>query len=72
MKSKQKLEEDFHELNKSKFGINKTDVLKRMQEKMNYLAILPAKLVGSSMSMFSTYDIVRFMSMEDLFVQFEI
>ena len=64
------LEEDFHKLKPSTFGINPKEDTHRQMEIWNEIAgdILPAKLVGSSLYAVPTQNIVHIMSMEDMYM----
>lgn len=63
------LEEDFHKLKPSAFGLDR-DAIKPYVEQMGdlFYDILPVKLVGSAAYICVTYDIVRLMSLEDMFI----
>lgn len=63
------LEEDFDKLKKSTFGVDKSNVLKYIDEHQDIFGeALPIKLRGSSPGFCLTQNIVHIMSMEDMFV----
>lgn len=64
------LEEDFHKLKKSTFGISSMEDVRKSMDRWNELFgdILPAKLDGCSIYACPTQAIVHIMSMEDWFV----
>lgn len=63
------LEDDFHKLKKSTFGVDKTNVKRYIDEHYDIFGdILPIKLRGGSPGFCLTQNIVHIMSMEDMFV----
>ncbi|HZJ82564.1 MAG TPA: hypothetical protein VFD57_02010 [Clostridia bacterium] len=63
------LEEDFHKLGKSKFGIDKSSAQKRVHQLNGLFGdILPAKITGSILYCCPMQNLVHIMSMEDMFM----